>query len=956
MPNKYSHGLVLSQQQYRGIINTNPPLSLKPSSSSPNSRSRSRSTAPSIHSPSNHSTQSSGYSDYLRLEPDPEPEPSYHYDISSNTRRQPLPSAPSPAPQFEPTSSECSHPSSDRLRLEPSQGFRIETSPLPPPQLEPMLSERPHYDSAPSQRPNLESSSPERLRLATTFPLHPINPRPSLHHKSSSVETQIFAPEATTSPPPTRERRDQFSLETHEPYPSPPPTHERQYHSPVTPLQERQGDPSRPNTLEFQHGTFLASTQEHQHVFSMESPENSPPPISTGHRQECQERLSSETQRAYLPSPTRDRQQSFIQKTQALASPPLVRGRQAHSPFGTPNSPSFPSARELQDYFSIDTLGSQSIPAAIRDRQDASSMKARSALPTPPQDGQVRSSMDIQRLRLPQTQDYQRRPSLGTQHFSHQRRFQNTQESVHGRRQSIDSQTTRDRQPFLDPRHLSWDQSIKETQHSWRQSIESKSAQERQPRPSSNSQELSLEQFIRESEHIREPSVDSQIHAHQMSSYARKSDSRQASLANTQRYTPNSTSLEHGPRSRWDRPSKLPDTFAPQHRTLLPTSQGSYDQVLIETHGFPPERPPSPPATPNSSKSFSLTSQAEGSRRTRPPPIPQRSARRSPPRQPSILRSTDSSVVYLPLEPPRPKTSSAIDPPTNSKKGTALHSPTFSISTRGSSVNAITSPQSVSFSNFSETMTSPRRVSFSQSRDREYFEDADLEPLPSEIDFKVLPYEDPNAGPAIFRATQLGLENPVSPRYEDPNAGPAFVRATQLGLGKPVSHDRGAGSSRSSSFDSAAPPPIGLNRRISHAVAESHQLRAPKKESKMSLLSFLRSTSTPKAVLYSEATQGKPPVPVSVSRTNVPSIPLLFPGYRGQFPPPPKMQDKGLRSGLEPRTRPGLETRASAPRSTAHADAAEKRKSWIKGDDVDKARGENRQVRKGELERILSRI
>lgn len=919
MPNKYSHGLVLSQQQYRGIINnTDRPLSLK-TPPARNSRSHIHSTASSIRSSSNYSTQRCVYSDYLRLEPDPEPEPSYDYRTSTRKRPPTFQSTPSDPPRFESTSSEPSRPPSDQLRLESPFGFRIETRPSSPPELEPTLSEHPHYELSSPHRPNPESSSLERLRLGTPFPLRPGNPRPSLHHKSSSVETQIYAPEATISPPPTRERQDLISVETHESYPTPP-----------------------------------SFTEERQHVFSMGFPETSPPPIFTEDRQG---RFPSETQRAYLPSPTRDRRQNFVQKTQALASPTLLQSRQAHSPFGTQNSPLFPSARELQDYFSIATQGSQSTPAATEDRRGGSSVKARSALLTPSQDDQVRPSLDIQRLQSSSlTSDHQRRPSWGTQHSSSGRRPQITQGSVHGRRQSIDSQNARDRQnpPLLGPRQLSLNQCIKETQHSRRQSIDPNTAQERQPRRSLSTQQLSLEQFIQESEHTRNPSTDSQIYSPQLSSsYTGRLNSRQTNSANAQRYTPRSTSLEHSPRSRRDRPSALPGTFASQHRILLPTSQGAYDNVLIETHGFPPERPPSPPATPDSSKSFSLTQRAEELQRTRPPPVPQRSARRSPPRQRSILRSTNSSVVYLPSEPPRPETSSAMDSPTNSREGTALHSPTFS--PRRFSTNATMSPQSVSFSNFSETMTSPRRVSFSQSRDREYFEDADLESLPSEIDFNVLPYEDHNAGPAIFRATQLGLETPVSPRYENPLAGPASFRASQPGLGKPVSRDRRV-SSRASSFDSAAPPPIGLNRRISHAIAESYQARMPKKESRMSLLSFLRSTPTPKAVLYSEVTQGKPPVPVSISRTAAPSIPLLFPGYRGQFPPMRKMQDKGLRSGLEPRVRPGLNARTSAPRSTAHTDAAEKRKSWFMGDDDDKSHGAGRPARKAELERILSNL
>ncbi|KAL9066163.1 MAG: hypothetical protein Q9161_007756 [Pseudevernia consocians] len=926
MPSKYSHALVLSQQQYRDIINIDRPLSLKPPSSH-SSRSHNRSFASSSCSPSNHSNQSSGYSSYLRLEPDPESEPSYDYRSSTHTVHPYIESTPSDAPRFESTSSELSRPPSDRLRLESPFGFRIGNPPSPPPELEPTLSEYPHHEITPSHRPNSESPLSERLPPESPSPFRSGDPRPSLHHKSSSVETQIYAPNLTTSPPPSQDGQKLFPVKTNEPSSS------------------------------FRHPTSPASTQERQHVFSMESPEGSPPPTSTEDRQE---RFSSETQLACLPSPTPDRRQRFIQKTQAPASPPPEKYNQLYSPFGTQDSPLFPSARELQDYFSIATQGLQSTPVTTRDRQDFSSLKARSALPTPSQDDQVRPSLNTQRLQSPpQTQYHQRRPSLGTRHSSSERRPQATQESVHSRRQSIDSQTTRDLQhrPPFGPQRLSLDQSVKETQHRRRQSVDTKSVQERQPRPSISGQQPSLTQFIQESEHIREPSIDSYIHLPQSSSlYTGKSNSCQTTSPNAQSYTPKSTSLEHSPRSRRDRASKLPDTFASHHRILLPTSQGTYDNVLVETHGFPPECPPSPPATPDLSKSCSLTLQVEEPQKTSPPPpIPQRSARRSPPRQRSILRSTNSSVVNLPSEPPRPKTSSATDVPPNSTKAAALHSPTFSISTRRSSINATLSPQSVSFTNFSETMTSPRRVSFSLSRDREYFEDADLESLPSEIDFDVLPYEDPNVGPAIFRANQLGIEHPVSPRYEDPNAGPAPFHVTQSGLAKPVSHDRPA-LSRASSFDSAAPPPIGLNRRISHAVAESYQSRMPKKESRLSILSFLRSTPSPKAILYSEATQGKLPVPVSVSRTSVPSIPLLFPGYRGQFPPPQKMQDKGLRSGLDPRTRPGLDARASAPRSNAHADAAEKRKSWFKGDDVDKGRGASRPSNTWELERILSNL
>ena len=923
MPNKYSHGLVLSQQQYRGIINPQPSSSLKPPSSRRNPTSHARSAASSISSLSDYSAQSAVISHYIRLEPDPEREPQYADGTSTHTHRPSPSSTLSDAPQFKSTSSERSRPPSERLRLESPFGFRIEDLPSPPPRPEPRLSERPYHEHSPSYRPDFESPPQERLRLVDPSSLSPRNRRPSLHHKSSSSETQIYAPERTISRPPTREGIP-------DPNHSPPPKHERRYHSCIPTAQEGQDYPSGPSQ-ETRHRASPTFTQERQHVFSMESPESSPPAISTG---DHQERFSSETWRAYLPSPTRDRRQDFVQKTQAIASPQPVQVGPANSPFRTDSPTLSSSTRGFQDYFSIEKQGSQPTSAATGDRQK----NARSPLPSPSQNGRVRPSVDIQRMQTPsQTQEHGRRPSLETHRFSPQSQPRIRLESVHGRRQSINSQTAWSPQdpPFLGPRRLSLDKSIKETQHSRKHSISSTIARERQPRPPMSTQQLTLEQFIQESEPIREPLIDPQTYSSQMSSvYTGKSISRQTTAANAQRYTPKNTSLEHSPRSRRERPSKHPENFASHHRTLLPTIEGAYDDVFIETHGFPPERPPSPPATPDSRKNSSLAQQAAESQRIRPPPIPQRSARRSPPRQRSALHSTNSSLVDLPV---RPKTAPSIDAPT--KSGTVLHSPTLSISPRRSSINATRSPPSMSFSDFSDIMTSPQREPSSQSKDKGYFDDADLEALPPEIDFNVLPFENPNAGPAIFRATQLGLEDPISPSYEDPNARPAVLRATQLGM--PVSDD-GAKLSRVSSFDSVAPPPIGLTRRTSHATADSHQPKVPKKEGKTSLLSFLRSMPATKAVLYPEATQGKPPGPVSVSRTAGPLVPMLFPGFR---------------SGPEPRIRPGLTPKTSAPRSPAHMDAAEKRKSWIKGDGADeKRRRASRLEKKREFQRILNKL
>ena len=919
MPNKYSHGLAFSQQQRWPTVNTAPPSPLKPSSSA-KSRSHTRSAVSSMSSTSGYSAQDAVISDYIRLESDPNQEPEPKYASERFTY-----ALPSDAPPVESTSPKRSRPPSVRLRLESPFGFRTEDLPWSPPRRKPSLPEHPRGEPSPSHRPTLESLPQERLRLVDPDSPGPRSPRPSLHHKSSSLETQIYAPEISISPPPTGDGQNPFSVDATEPYP-------------LTPAK-----------------------QERQHGRAMEFPESSRPSISTG---DHQERFSSETRRAYLPSPTPDRRQIFAQKTQILGSPPPVQVASPNSYFGMENSPSSSSTRDPHDYFPLERHGSLSSSSAKANRQEY----ARSPLPTPSRNGQNRPSLDMQRMQAPPvTHKHQYRPSFEARYFSSESQPQATLKSIHGRRQSNSQPPPGFRDtPSPGPRRFSLDRTIEETQDSRSQSINSKPARDRQARSSSGSQQMSLEQFIQESDTIREPLIDSQTYSSQMPSpYTGRADSHQNSLADAQRYIPKNPSVGHAPRSRRDRRSKLPDTFASHHQTLLPTGQGAYDSVSVETHGFPPERPPSPPATPGSSdKSFTLSPQAEDSQGTRPPPVPRRSARRSLSRQGSILRSINSSVVELPLESPRPKTASAIDAPPNMKRAAAFHSPTFSISTRSSSVNATRSPPSVLFSNFSDTMTSPRRVPFNQSKDMGYFEEAELESLPSEIDFNVLPYENPNVGPAIFRSNQLRLESPISPRlespisprYEDPHATPALLRATQFGL--PVPQDEPV-SSRASSFDSAAPPPIGLNRRISHATAESPRAKTPKKESKLSLLSLLRPTHAPKAVLYSEATQGRPPASVSVSRTGVPSIPTLFPGFRGQFPPPSQK-----RTGHERRMRPGLDPKKSAApplRSPAHLDAANKRKSWVKADnyeetELDKAHRASQMLKQMEFERILNAI
>ena len=923
MPNKYSHGLVFSQQSW-ALLDDHPPpppppsppppSSLKPPSS-PNPRSHTRSAESSISYLSGYSAQNAVIADYIPPQPDIGPDYLSGHGSPTHTSHLSVNSIPADTPQLESTSSDQSRPQSIRLRLESPSGSRTEHSPSPPLRLEPRHSDRPHYDISPSHHPHVEPASQDRIRLVDPSPNGTRDPRPSLHHKNSSVETQIYAPNLSVPPPPAQEAQDAFSTESSQPHSTPPAQPESQY---------------------------LCST---------DTPKISRPPTSTGHRQE---RFSPETWPANLPSPTRDSRQSFDQKTSALASPQPVHVSLPNSPFRAENPSLSPSARDIQDYLPSSAHASESTSVAKGSWQK----DPRSPVPTSSQNSRDRPSLDKYRLHSPPpTQGHRHRPSFESRQFSSEDQSRTTLQSVYARRPSIDTQPTLGTQASrsLGPPRSSFDQTIKQTPHSRSPSSSPKTAKDSQPLPFSNSQQLSWEQFVHESENIREPLIDSETYSSQtLSFHTRRPNSRDGSLAETQRYIPKNTSLGHTPRSRQDQHSKLPDAFSQHHRVLLPTGPGTYDNVTIETHGFPPKRPPSPPATPKSDKSYSLTPHAAESQRTRPSAQkPQHSAGPSLSRQRSVLRSTNSSISELRSEPPRPKTSSGADSSTTSKRAAGLHSPTFSISTRASSINATKSPPSVAFSNFSDAMTSPRRAPLSHSRDRGYFDDADLSPLPSEIDFNVLPYEDPNAGPAIFRATQLGVESPTSPRYEDPMFKPSVVRATQLGT--PASED-GATSSRTSSFDSAAPPPIGLNRRESFATPKSYQPKTPKKEGKTSLLSFLRSTpSSAKPVLSSDTSHGKPPTSVSVSRTGMPSIPTLFPGHRGKYPPPPRRVTGSSRPSL----RPGLEPRAHAPWCPAHADAADKRRSWLKGDDavvVDRSHRASRLEKKREFERILKAL
>ncbi len=345
-------------------------------------------------------------------------------------------------------------------------------------------------------------------------------------------------------------------------------------------------------------------------------------------------------------------------------------------------------------------------------------------------------------------------------------------------------------------------------------------------------------------------------------------------------------------------PDGLQGTVRPLHHM--------YGRVPLSARAFAPEGPPSPPATPESATNSSLSTQLEKPNSiSSPRPVPERSIRRSSPERSSRRQSEMVARSDDHARPTRPKTSSREKSPTGT---------TFSITTRrspfdGASLSASHTRASSVLSKGALASDADLRASNNPSEKPSFLfddDDADLESLPSTLDFNTLPWCNHNTGPAIFRDGELNIQ-------QNSFKSPALTGA--------------------SSFDSAAPPPITLNRRMPPVFAESSVpavQKTPKKpKPSIASLSFFR--SAPKAILYSQTVPGTPPIPVSVSRTAVPSIPALFPDFKGQFPPPPpKIEERRRRNsraiGFDVQKR----GRSVPPKPS------EKRKSWFKTDQLDK--------------------
>ena len=292
----------------------------------------------------------------------------------------------------------------------------------------------------------------------------------------------------------------------------------------------------------------------------------------------------------------------------------------------------------------------------------------------------------------------------------------------------------------------------------------------------------------------------------------------------------------------------------PQPSSRPPSAQAT--QHVVDRKDLTRQHPLTPPLTPkarDSWESFSLDTHLD----ELPPPLPFQHPPRVVPRHfdmtPPDSVSSDSRL--LPLTRSLSTTSAS-----HSQVSSGRHKPSSSIPNRRSSLSSLQRPTPASLGHKEPDLLTFDNLSDISGPDSLDL-DSDLEPLPPDLcndpDFAAMPWTDYPEVPAISR----------------------LIR-------------RNSCSSRASSFDSAAPPPISLgdrkkpNRRLPAILNEKEPKQLKKPRSSFSFLSAIgRATSTPKSIPYNSTSQGKAPVPVNVSRTNAPSIPSLFSSYRGPFPP-----------------------------------------------------------------------
>ena len=348
------------------------------------------------------------------------------------------------------------------------------------------------------------------------------------------------------------------------------------------------------------------------------------------------------------------------------------------------------------------------------------------------------------------------------------------------------------------------------------------------------------------------------------------------------------------------------DSIAPASQ--VPVLERSVPQSLPNSKSDQPATSQPPLAQPS-------TSQSQGPRAYHSPTF-------SMTTQPSSHRSNASSTFDPYPDPLETKKAASVHSPTLSITAPPLPStrehsrprtsrsaqgPRFSISTRRSSLNFANAPPDLA-----QKSSMPTEVFF------DHDDDADLDSLPSEMDFDSMPWTDLNADPTILRNGDR----------------------------------RGSTSSRTSSFDSAAPPPI--RRAPNYPMLTQKSIPKSPKKTKRSLSALLFSRAPtpppPKAILYSETMPGPPPISVDVSGKNIFSNAAIYQTTSAQFHSQQYQSEE--RIGRQMSGRANSVPYAPPRRGVSQGAATEKRGLWFRNE-VDRSFGHGKSVRKKAIDEIV---
>ena len=309
------------------------------------------------------------------------------------------------------------------------------------------------------------------------------------------------------------------------------------------------------------------------------------------------------------------------------------------------------------------------------------------------------------------------------------------------------------------------------------------------------------------------------------------------------------------------------------------------------------QRPPSPPLTPEGPPSSSLDDPV--------PPLSGKASQSVPPLErieetrkqelpnPEPSEPIPSEPVLPPPHIPRPKSSIGV---ASISHASPIPSPTSTVQRSEFlrfDASHVQGPPSESSSDTNECPPDPENdmptemIFFDSSPRSAEFDGLDFPAiLASKIDYNVLPWEDARYNHMLPSALRQPPSSTVSLRSSFDSAAPPPISLGRFGGNYQTQSKPAPNSSQSQ------PPPITGKPRH----PKSHILR-PKS---LSSLFHGRSRSPLISVAYQNTIPGKAPVEISVSRTAIPSIPALFPKYKGSWPPEETpVVEKGARARLK---------------------------------------------------------